>query len=131
EWTPNNVYKDCAIDEIIIKEYVSYKGLVGATMKQLRIDDTVKRIQIRYIIEDKYENNSVIINVSHSVDSVPVGSLKLVVHLNSIDTLVISSIKSDDSKLIHNNQFDFIISDRKQKDVREAPTYKDKATVVA
>ncbi|MCE5167587.1 hypothetical protein HAX54_011893, partial [Datura stramonium] len=51
EWTPDNEYKDYAIDEIIIKDYVSYDGLVGAIKKQLEIDDTNKKIEIRYIVE--------------------------------------------------------------------------------
>ncbi|MCD7458580.1 hypothetical protein HAX54_038594, partial [Datura stramonium] len=51
EWTSYNEYKDYTTDEIIIKDYVSYDGLVGAIMKQLRIDDTNKKIEIRYIVK--------------------------------------------------------------------------------
>ncbi|MCE2055720.1 hypothetical protein HAX54_043274 [Datura stramonium] len=53
------------------------------------------------------------------------------VQSNSMDTLAITSNELDDSKLIDINQFDFVISDPKQKHVREAQTYKDKSTVVA
>ncbi|MCD7462765.1 hypothetical protein HAX54_049314 [Datura stramonium] len=45
EWTPDNEYKDYAIDGIIIKDYVSYDGLVGAIMKQLKIDDIDKKLR--------------------------------------------------------------------------------------
>ncbi|MCD9559307.1 hypothetical protein HAX54_017183 [Datura stramonium] len=47
-----------------------------------------------------------------------------------MDTLAINSNESDNSKLIDINQFDFVISNRKQKHVREAQPYKDKSTVV-
>ncbi|MCE3216841.1 hypothetical protein HAX54_008442, partial [Datura stramonium] len=51
EWTLDNEYKDYAIDGIIIKDYVSYDELVGEIMKQLGIDDTDKKIEIRYTVE--------------------------------------------------------------------------------
>ncbi|MCD9640705.1 hypothetical protein HAX54_026181 [Datura stramonium] len=51
EWTSDNEYKDYAIDGIIIKDYVSYDEVVGEIMTQLGIDDTDKKIEIRYIVE--------------------------------------------------------------------------------
>ncbi|MCD7463121.1 hypothetical protein HAX54_049995 [Datura stramonium] len=131
EWTSENVYKYYAVNGIIIKEYISYEELIGAIMKKLGIDDTSKKFQIRYIIEDKLPEHDNIVNVNFSVDNVPLGCLEQVVHSNSTDTLAINSSKIDESLLIHNNQFDFVISDCKQKDIREAQIYEDKAIVVA
>ncbi|MCD9559371.1 hypothetical protein HAX54_017290 [Datura stramonium] len=76
------------------------------------------------------EKNDDIMNFNRSDDSVSVLSLEAVVQSNSMDTLAITSNELDDSNLIDNNQCDFVISDRKQKHVREAQTYKDKSIVV-
>ncbi|MCE3051411.1 hypothetical protein HAX54_049767, partial [Datura stramonium] len=82
-------------------------------------------------VSDKLLEHCDIVNLNFSVDTLSNGCLEQVVHSNSMDTFPINSSKTDESLLICNNQFDFVVSDCIQKDVRETQAYKDKETMVA
>ncbi|XP_060210746.1 uncharacterized protein LOC132637711 [Lycium barbarum] len=50
-WNAENCFVNYTIDAIVFKDYASYDDLVAAMANQVRIDTTIKTINIRYMME--------------------------------------------------------------------------------